>query len=163
MNNNLRVSRYSHVYVLGKDRGKPPGVHDPTRTHTPEGYIPLPRGKGYVRGTSSTPGYVVYPGAKRNATTRDGCPNQCLVSVSHTHTMTTLQPDITPGALAMPELKEGLVRLSNTTPRIRQLDLEDACDITAAGLLTDHASISTCSHEARNVGDLMNCIQGFNR
>ena len=43
---------------LGEDRGKPPGVHDPTRTHTPEGYVPLPRGKGYVRGTLGTPGYV---------------------------------------------------------------------------------------------------------
>ena len=43
---------------LGKDRGKPPGVHNATRTHTPEGYIPLPRGKGYVRGMSGTPGYV---------------------------------------------------------------------------------------------------------
>ena len=48
---------------VGKDRGKPPGVHDPTRTHTPEGYVPLLRGKGYVRG------YVGYPGVgKRNAT-----------------------------------------------------------------------------------------------
>ena len=53
---------------IGKDRGKPPGVHDPTRTRTPEGYVPLPRGKGYVRGTSGTPGYVGYPGVgKRNA------------------------------------------------------------------------------------------------
>ena len=26
---------------LGKDRGKPPGVHDPTHTRTPEGYVPL--------------------------------------------------------------------------------------------------------------------------
>ena len=31
---------------LGKDRGKPPGVHDPTRTHTPEGYVPLGRYPG---------------------------------------------------------------------------------------------------------------------
>ena len=79
--------------------------------------------------------------------------------------MTTVTPqlDITPGTLAVPELKEGLVHLSNTTLRIWQLDLEDVCDITAAGLLTDHASISTCLHEARNVGNLMNCIQGFNR
>ena len=58
-----------------------------------------------------------------------------LVSISHTHTATTPQPDVTPGALAVPELKEeGLVRLPNTTPRIRQLDLEDACDITDAVL-----------------------------
>ena len=26
---------------IGKDRGKPPGVQGPTRTRTPEGYIPL--------------------------------------------------------------------------------------------------------------------------
>ena len=59
----------------------------------------------------------------------------CLVSVSHTHTATTPQPDVTPGALAVPELKEeGLVHLLNTTPRIWQLDLEDACDITDAVL-----------------------------
>ena len=58
-----------------------------------------------------------------------------LVSVSHTQTTTTLQPDVTPGTLAVPELKEeGLVCLSNTTPCIRQLDLEDTCDITDAGL-----------------------------
>ena len=58
-----------------------------------------------------------------------------LVSVSHTHATTTPQPDVTPGTLAVPELKEeGLVRLPNTTPRIRQLDLEDACDITDAVL-----------------------------
>ena len=57
------------MWALGKDRGKPPGVHDPTRTRTPEGYVCLPRGKGYVRGTSGTPGYVGYPGVgKRNAT-----------------------------------------------------------------------------------------------
>ena len=61
------------VLNLGKDRGKPPGVHDPTHTRTPEGYVPLPRGKGYIRGTSGTLWL-----AKRNATTRDGCPNQCL-------------------------------------------------------------------------------------
>ena len=34
-----------YLYI-GKDRGKPPGVHDPTHTHTPEGYIPL---GGYPR------------------------------------------------------------------------------------------------------------------
>ena len=43
---------------LGKDRGKPLGVHNPTHTRTPEGYVPLPRGKGYVRGMLGTPGYV---------------------------------------------------------------------------------------------------------
>ena len=59
----------------------------------------------------------------------------CLVSVSHTHTVTTPQLDVTPGTLAVPELKEeGLVHLPNTTPRIRQLDLEDACNITDAVL-----------------------------
>ena len=31
---------------LGKDRGKPPGVQDPTRTPTREGYVPL---GGYPR------------------------------------------------------------------------------------------------------------------
>ena len=58
-----------------------------------------------------------------------------LVSILHTHTATTPQPDITPGTLAVPKLKEeGLVHLLNTTPRIWQLDLEDACDITDAVL-----------------------------
>ena len=39
------------------------------------------------------------------------------------------------GPLAVPELKEeGLVRLPNTTLRIRQLDLKDVCDITDAVL-----------------------------
>ena len=35
--------RYHPCYTLhlGKDRGKPLGVHDPTHTRTPEGYIPL--------------------------------------------------------------------------------------------------------------------------
>ena len=63
------LNRVQGISNIGKDRGKPPGVHDPTRTRTPEGYVPLPRGKGYVRGTSGTPGYVGYPGVgKRNAT-----------------------------------------------------------------------------------------------
>ena len=57
-----------------------------------------------------------------------------LVSISHTHTATTPQPDITPGTLAMPELEEGLVHLPNTTPHIQQLDLKDACNITDAVL-----------------------------
>ena len=88
----------------------------------------------------------------------------CLVSVLHTHTVTTLQPDITPGALAVPELKEeGLVRLPNTTPRIRQLDLEDVCDITDAVLKVGcraHQCGLGCVGEGRGRSERMRCVEG---
>ena len=48
------IACYGLQATVGKDRGKPPGVHDPTRTRTPEGYIPLPGGKGYHMGMRGT-------------------------------------------------------------------------------------------------------------
>ena len=71
--------------MLGKDRGKPPGVHDPTRTRTPEGYIPLLRGKGYVRGTSGTPGLVGYPRVGQEECYEAREPNNAIIIVHSPH------------------------------------------------------------------------------
>ena len=78
--------------------------------------------------------------------------------------MTTPQPDVTPGTLAMPELKEeGLVRLPNTTPRIRQLDLEDACDITDVVLKVGcraHRHGLVCVGEGCGQSEHVRCVEG---